>query len=80
MSCELETINIRLEISDIMRERNMIWTVKREAVVRECSQLLRADELGVIVCAVSERAPNMLLSVTPLEAYSMARDSDLRLE
>ena len=39
----------------------MIWTIKRESVVRECCELLGANKLCIIIGAIFEGAANALL-------------------
>lgn len=53
---QVESRNIRVEIVDVFRQRDVIRGAQREAMVREAGQLLAAHQLRILIRAIMECA------------------------
>lgn len=77
MLCEMKSIDVGLEVGDVLREGDVIRLLEWETMIREGSQLLGGDQLGIVIGAVFECAPNIVftalrkLSPMPREARNL---------
>lgn len=79
---QVEVVGIGPQILDVAGEADMIRSAGREAEVGEGGELLRADELGVVVGPVLEGAANVVLGLKEagLDGLGRRRVFEQRLE